>query len=139
MKQVITEAAGKKEFPQTSCDNKCLGCVYVQRESKSSDFMGVSGAHMYLCMSMHFIIIITLYNSNKVKECKIPCCIPYFVLYVFSFHIFDGTALVFLCLDFLIFLHNMHTSQLFNCKAYIGRSDINLYVPFVRRLPNHCW
>ncbi|KAG8493657.1 hypothetical protein CXB51_011014 [Gossypium anomalum] len=24
-------------------DNKCLGCVYVQRESKSSDFKGVSG------------------------------------------------------------------------------------------------
>lgn len=23
--------------------SKCLGCVYVQRESKSSDFKGVSG------------------------------------------------------------------------------------------------
>ena len=24
-------------------DSKCLGCVYVQRESKSSDFKGVAG------------------------------------------------------------------------------------------------
>jgi hypothetical protein len=26
------------------CDSKCLGCIYVQRESKTSDFKGVSGA-----------------------------------------------------------------------------------------------
>lgn len=26
------------------CGSKCLGCIYVQRESKSSDFKGVSGA-----------------------------------------------------------------------------------------------
>ena len=133
--QGTAKISGGYIFWYVSCDSKCLGCVYVQRESKSSDFKGVSGAHMYLCMSMHFIIIITLYNSNNVKECKIPCCIPYSVLYVFSFHIFYGTALVFLYLDFLIFLHNMHTSESFNCKAYIRRSDINLYVPFVEDCP----
>lgn len=26
------------------CDSKCLGCIFVQRESKTSDFKGVSGA-----------------------------------------------------------------------------------------------
>ncbi|CAL0323754.1 unnamed protein product [Lupinus luteus] len=39
----------KKDYLESSayiygmfCDSKCLGCVYVQRESKSSDFKGVS-------------------------------------------------------------------------------------------------
>lgn len=31
-----------------SCNSKCLGCVLVQRESKSSDFKGVSGVYV-LC------------------------------------------------------------------------------------------
>jgi hypothetical protein len=32
--------------------SKCLGCVYVQRESRSSDFKGVSGRYkplMFMC------------------------------------------------------------------------------------------
>ncbi|MCI38366.1 lysophospholipid acyltransferase LPEAT1-like, partial [Trifolium medium] len=32
------------KLPLIGLISKCLGCIYVQRESKSSDFKGVSGA-----------------------------------------------------------------------------------------------
>ncbi|KAF5468431.1 hypothetical protein F2P56_012583 [Juglans regia] len=39
---VAKQSVGK--LPLVGLISKCLGCVYVQRESKSSDFKGVSGA-----------------------------------------------------------------------------------------------
>lgn len=38
----INELDGMMALVPFLC-SKCLGCVYVQRESKSSDFKGVSG------------------------------------------------------------------------------------------------
>lgn len=37
-------------------DSKCLGCVYVQRESKSSDFKGVSGTLIVSVYTLYTII-----------------------------------------------------------------------------------
>lgn len=64
------------------CDSKCLGCVYVQRESKSSDFKGVSGA--YILVYENFIIIMRLFAI----QIKYPCFIPRPVHCVFLLFIF---------------------------------------------------
>jgi len=50
----------------TSCNSKCLGCVLVQRESKSSDFKGVSGVYV-LCNNYE-----CLCNFNKVNPIFVP-------------------------------------------------------------------
>lgn len=38
--------------------SKCLGCVYVQRESKSSDFKGVSGSAIEMPMFFTLVMYI---------------------------------------------------------------------------------
>jgi hypothetical protein len=38
-------------------DSKCLGCVYVQRESKSSDFKGVSGTVIVSVYTLHYYLM----------------------------------------------------------------------------------
>jgi lysophosphatidylcholine acyltransferase/lyso-PAF acetyltransferase len=38
-------------------DSKCLGCVYVQRESKSSDFKGVSGTVIVSVYTLHYCLM----------------------------------------------------------------------------------
>ena len=37
--------------------SKCLGCVYVQRESKSSDFKGVSGTVIVSVYTLHYYLM----------------------------------------------------------------------------------
>lgn len=72
------------------CDSKCLGCIYVQRESKSSDFKGVSGAYFIeicicaLCNNDKYVP-----NLNEVKTVQhplFPSCSSSLCCY---FHIFN--------------------------------------------------